>query len=97
MLHRVREMPIVQFGIKIPWIVSRSCFTLTHRLIENGARRSAKLIFRHPQLRHNFGSKKERWAGEKIYPRETTRKEMEDDLFAEVEGELAKYLVTVSE
>ena len=90
------EMPVVQFGIKLPWIVSRSCFTLTHRLIKDGARRHAKLIFRHPQLRHNFDSTG-RWAGERIYPRETTRKMMESDLFAKVKGELAKHLVTISE
>ncbi len=91
------EMPVVQFGIKLPWVVSRSCFTLAHKLVEDGARRRAKITFRHPQLRHNFDSKKGRWVGEKIYPRETTRKEMEDDFFAEVKNELAKYLVTMEE
>ena len=94
---KYNEMPVVQFGIKLPWVVSRSCFTLTHKLIENGERRRAKITFKHPQLRHNFDSKKGRWAGEDIYPRETTRKEMEDDLFPRVQNELAKHLVTIKE
>lgn len=88
------EMPFVQFGIPLPWVVARSCFTLAHKLIENGARRYAKMTFKHPQLSYHFDAKG-RWAGEKIYPRKATRKEMEQDLFSRMKNELTKHLVRI--
>ena len=87
------EMPIVQFGIKLPWSVSRKCFTLTHRLKYN--ERHAVMRFNHPDLDHRFEGK--RWVAEAIFKPETTRKEMTEKLFTDVEDECAKYLVTITE
>ena len=85
------EMPIIYFGIKLPWVVDSSCFTLTHRL-KNGER-YAEMIFRHPQLDRRFDGK--RWAADDTFPRETTRKEMTEYLFAKVKNECAKHLVNI--
>jgi hypothetical protein len=90
---KYNEIPVVQFGIKLPWVVSRSCFTLTHRL-KNGER-FAIMTFDHPQLDLRFDSK--RWVGKETFPRETTRKEMTEHLFATVESECAKHLVAISD
>jgi len=87
------EVPIIQFGIRLPWIVSRSCFTLTHRL-KHGAR-YAVMTFYHDLIDSRFNGK--RWVGEEMFPREATRKEMMEHLFAKVEKECAKHLVTIEE
>lgn len=90
---KYNEMPVVQFGIRLPWIVSRSCFTLSHRLKNN--KRCAVMTFSHPQIDSRFDDR--RWAGEHIFPREATRKEMTKYLFAKVESECIKHLVTISD
>jgi len=86
------EIPVVQFGIKLPWTVKRACFTLAHRLKADG--RIAIMTFKHPQLDRRFNGK--RWAAERMFPRDTTRAEMTKALFVEIENECAKHLVTIS-
>lgn len=85
------EMPFVQFGIKKPWVVKRSCFTLTHRLRHN--ERFAVMTFNHRQLDFRFKGK--RWVGEKTFPSNATRSEMTDHLFKIVENECEKHMVTI--
>jgi len=85
------EMPIVQFGIKKPWVVKRECFTLTHRLRDHD--RKATMVFNHPQL--DFRFKGGRWVADQVFPREATRAEMAAVLFAKVEKECANHLVTI--
>ncbi len=95
------EMPIVQFGLPMPWTVSRDCFTLTHCLKDDIAqgvccrRRHAVMTFNHPQLDRRFDGK--RWVADMIFPRESKRKEMTEKLFAKVKAECAKHLVTIKE
>jgi len=85
------EMPVILFGIKLPWTVSRNCFALTHRL--KHGKRHAEMTFSHPQLDYRFDNK--RWVAEKTFPKETNRKEMTEDLFAKAEDECTKHLVTI--
>jgi len=85
------EIPIVQFGIKLPWVVSRDCFKLTHRI--KYGERHAEMTFNHPQLDRRFHN--ERWVGKGVYPKKTTRKEMTEDIFISAEIECAKHLVTI--
>ena len=85
------EMPVVQFGIKKPWTVKRECFTLTHKLRDHD--RKATMIFNHPQLDFRFSGG--RWVADQVFPREATRAEMTDELFAKVKTECAKHLVTI--
>lgn len=85
------EIPVVQFGIKQPWTVSRSCFTLAHRLKND--KRYAIMTFNHPQLDLRFDGK--RWVADGMFPRKATRKEMTEYLFAKVKNECAKHLVNI--
>ena len=88
---KYNEMPVVQFGIKKPWVVKRECFTLTHKLRDHD--RKATMIFNHPQLDFRFSGG--RWVADQVFPREATRAEMTDELFAKVKTECAKHLVTI--
>ena len=85
------EMPIIQFGIRKRWVVSRDLFVLTHRL--KYGERFATMTFSHPQLDPRFENK--RWVAEKTFHKEASRKEMTEALFAEVEQECTKYLVKI--
>jgi hypothetical protein len=87
----INEMPVVEFGIKLPWTVTRDCFTLTHRI--KGSARFAEMTFAHPQLDPRFNNC--RWVADGMFPRETERKEMEDVLFARVQAECSKHQVTI--
>lgn len=87
------EVPLVQFGIKLPWTVSRECFTLNHRL--KHGQRFAVMTFKHPQLDRRF--KDCRWVADGTFPAETSRIEMERVLFAKVKAECARNLVTIVE
>lgn len=85
------EVPLVQFGIELPWVVSRNCFSLAHRLKGDG--RFAEMSFAHPQLDARFENR--RFVADGIFRREATRKEMEEALFAKVEIECHRCLVTI--
>jgi hypothetical protein len=87
----LNEMPMVEFGIKLPWVVSRDCFTMTHKV--KGDVRFAEMGFAHPQLDAHF--KNCRWVADGTFTRDATRKEMEDALFAKVQAKCRNYQVTI--
>lgn len=94
--HEVLEtnqVPEIQFGVKKPWIVTRDCFSLRHRLKDDG--RFAEMTFAHPDLDPRFENK--RWVADGKFAREATRAEMEAALFAQVEERCARHLVTITE
>jgi len=85
------EMPVLQFGLQLPWIVSRDCFTLTHRLKDGG--RFAEMFFKHPQLNPRFQGR--RWVADQNFPRNTTGQHMEETLIALVQANAPKYLFAI--
>lgn len=85
------EMPVAHFGIDLPWVVSRDCFKLAHRLKDGG--RFAEMTFAHPYLDPRFNNL--RWVADGQFQREATRAEMESDLFSKVEERCKKYKVTI--
>lgn len=88
----LNEMPIVQFGIRKPWVVTRDCFTLRHRIKDGG--RFAEMTFAHPQLDTRFRNL--RWVADGMFPREAKRADIEAVLFAKVREEAANYLVSIT-
>lgn len=85
------EIPVIQFGLKLPWEISVDCFTLTHRIKDN--LRHAIMTVAHPQIDPRFKGK--RWVADQVFPRDTTRKEMETILLDKVRNECKRNLVTI--
>ncbi len=89
----LREVPSLHLGIKLPLVVERSNFHLSHRLKDGG--RFAVMTFNADFLDRRFEGK--RWVAEHMFPREATRAEMQANLFQVVERECAKCMVTIRE
>jgi len=88
---KYNQMPIVQFGIKKAWAVSRGCFTFSHKIKND--ERYAQLSFDHPQQDERFEGR--RWVADGTFPRTATRREMEAALFAKAEAECREHMVTI--
>lgn len=84
-------VPEVSFGIKKPWVITKDCFTISHR-IKRG-HRFAEMTFSHPQLDDHF--KNRRWVAEGAFPIECKRETMEAVLMAQVEDKCSKCMVTI--
>ena len=91
-LHK-NEMPVIQFGLKKKWVVDMGCFKIKHRLKDG--MRFAVMTFEHSQLDSRFDGK--RWVAEQMFPRETTKEEMTEALFAKVKAECVKHIVTIKQ
>ena len=87
------EVPLLSFGVRVPWTVSRDCFTLRHRI--KGGERFAVMTFAHPQLDPRFQNR--RWCAEGTFPRDMTLDAVESALWDEVSDKCRDYLVTVME
>lgn len=87
-----REIPVVQFGLKLPVSVSRRDFTLTHRLKDGG--RFAEMTFSATWLDHRFRG--QRWCADGRFSKEATRAEMTASLFSRVEKQCRFHLVTIN-
>jgi len=87
------EMPVIQFGLKKKWVVDMGCFKIKHRLKDG--MRFAVMTFEHSQLDSRFDGK--RWVAEQMFPRETTKEEMTEALFAKVKAECVKHIVTIKQ
>jgi hypothetical protein len=85
------EVPVIDFGVKLPWVVTRDCFTLTHRL--KRWFRFAEMTFNHPQLNPRFEGR--RWVADSRFPKEATRQEMTEALMADVKAKCAGHMVTI--
>jgi hypothetical protein len=88
-----REIPVVQFGIRLPVSVPRSAFTLSHRLKWPG--RFAEMVFEAPWLDARF--KGRRWAADGTFAKDATRAEMMASLFAQVESRCKAARVTITD
>ncbi len=89
------EVPLLSFGVKVPWTVSRDCFTLRHRIKRSDGRRYAVLTFSHKQLDPRFENR--RWCADGTFPRDMELGAVRAALWEKVERECKQYLVTVTE
>ena len=87
------EIPCVQFGIRKPLTISRNCFTMTYRIKDD--HKKAVMICNYPDSEYRFRGK--RWVADGIFPRESTRTQMEERLFAQVVDKCKKHLVTITD
>jgi len=86
-----REVPFIEFGLRLPWTVSRKDFTLRWRW--KHGRKLAVMTFDNSCLDPRF--EKKRWVAEDRFPQEATRQQMWDALFAEVTEKCRTFLVTI--
>lgn len=89
----LNPMPVLRFGIKKPWVVSRELFTFSHK-IKKGER-YAQITFAHPQLDARFDNN--RMCAHGTFPKTATRQEMEDVLWPQVEKKCAENMVIITQ
>lgn len=86
-----REVPVIEFGLRLPWTVNRKDFTLRWR--HKRGRKLAVMTFANPAIDDRFEDR--RWVAEDLFPPNATRQEMWDALFAEVTKKCRTHLVTI--
>jgi hypothetical protein len=95
------DMPVLQFGIKLPWTVGQECFWMEHKIKRDpwGSStlewREAFMFFDHPDIDKRF--KGRRWAADGKFAVAATRSEMEEALWEVVLAKCKTSLVTVVE
>lgn len=85
------EVPLVQIGIKLPWTVSRNCFSIVDRVRDG--RKITVMICNHPDIDPRFNGK--RWVAEGEFSPGTPKSQKMETLFAKVEVECLKHQVTI--
>lgn len=87
------ESPVVQVGLRLPWTITKDCFSMRSKLRAGG--RDATMTFSHPNIDSRFKGK--RWVAYGRFPVEATRQQMWDSLWAEVVAKCAKHLVLITD